>query len=296
MKNRTKKILSGIALGVVGTLTLTGCTSDLTFNQADLDNIINGANKYLEYQNNYSSEYAQNMLNDLLIQAKTDYTYATSFTLEQTYQIFDKFGNNTYTINELERSYYDASTNTRKIEVISADSESNNSDNYYVIKYAQDNYTCTKYNIQDSEYTNMTNKDNINNIGYQEVNTLINQIFLLLNADYGDVQSNTILNTLDENHYQFKVIIYNRHSSTEEVDEETITHDSIHSEYYTFEFKDRHLTKLSCIQSTNYDYGIEVDNSFIDMEFILNTGDFNPITSNCTTEVPEEVPDIDSGE
>lgn len=59
----------GLALGAVMATTplITGCSSDITFNQSDLDNLISNADTYLTAQNNYSSEYAKNVLSDYLI-------------------------------------------------------------------------------------------------------------------------------------------------------------------------------------------------------------------------------------
>lgn len=70
MKDKTKKILAGIGLGaVLGTsgLLMTGCSSDITFNQSHLDEALKNVNEYLETQNNYSSEFAKNVLNDYLL-------------------------------------------------------------------------------------------------------------------------------------------------------------------------------------------------------------------------------------
>lgn len=68
MKKKSKLIM-GLALGaVMATIPLiTGCSSDITFNQSDLDNLISNADTYLTAQNNYSSEYAKNVLSDYLI-------------------------------------------------------------------------------------------------------------------------------------------------------------------------------------------------------------------------------------
>lgn len=68
MKKKSKLIM-GLALGAVMATTplITGCSSDITFNQSDLDNLISNADTYLTAQNNYSSEYAKNVLSDYLI-------------------------------------------------------------------------------------------------------------------------------------------------------------------------------------------------------------------------------------
>ena len=75
MKEKTKKILAGIGVGLtLGTAGafMTGCSSDITFNQKDLDQAISNINEYLETQNNYSSEFARNTLNGYLMNALND--------------------------------------------------------------------------------------------------------------------------------------------------------------------------------------------------------------------------------
>lgn len=67
MKNKTKKILASVGLIIASCGLLAGCTSDITFNQKDLDNLMNNATTYLETQNNYSSEFVRNSLNNYLI-------------------------------------------------------------------------------------------------------------------------------------------------------------------------------------------------------------------------------------
>ena len=69
MKNKSKKILAGLGIGLALTSAtmLTGCTSDITFNQKDLDNAIENVNSYLTNKQNNDSEYVRNTLNELLI-------------------------------------------------------------------------------------------------------------------------------------------------------------------------------------------------------------------------------------
>ncbi len=74
MKNKGKKLLAGLGIGLAltGATMLTGCTSDITFNQEDLDNAINNVNSYLTNKQNNDSEYVRNTLNELLINAMND--------------------------------------------------------------------------------------------------------------------------------------------------------------------------------------------------------------------------------
>ncbi len=69
MKNKGKKLLAGLGIGVAlaSATMLTGCTSDITFNQEDLDNAINNVNSYLTNKQNNDSEYVRNNLNELII-------------------------------------------------------------------------------------------------------------------------------------------------------------------------------------------------------------------------------------
>lgn len=66
MKN---KLIVGLTLGaVMATAPLfAGCSSDISFNQSDLDNLVNNANVYLENQNNYDADYSKNVLNTYIV-------------------------------------------------------------------------------------------------------------------------------------------------------------------------------------------------------------------------------------
>lgn len=69
MKNKMKKIFAGVGIGLAigSSAMLTGCSSDITFNQADLDNVISNVNSYLENTQNNNSEYVRNTLNELIV-------------------------------------------------------------------------------------------------------------------------------------------------------------------------------------------------------------------------------------
>ena len=69
MKQKTKRLLAGLGIGLAlgSSAMLTGCSSDITFNQKDLDNVINNVNTYLENTQNNNSEYVRNNLNELII-------------------------------------------------------------------------------------------------------------------------------------------------------------------------------------------------------------------------------------
>ena len=71
MKNKTKKILAGLGIGLAlgSSAMLTGCSSDITFNQKDLDNVVSNVNAYLENTQNNNSDYVKNTLNELIINA-----------------------------------------------------------------------------------------------------------------------------------------------------------------------------------------------------------------------------------
>lgn len=79
MKN-SKKILAGmgVCLALGGTL-LTGCSSDISVSQQDLNNLMNNANNYLVENQKQNSESVRSELMTLLVKGFNNSIYSTSF-------------------------------------------------------------------------------------------------------------------------------------------------------------------------------------------------------------------------
>ena len=108
---KTKKIISAALMA--GTLCLTGCTSNIKFNQEDLDKVVASANEYLENQNNYSTEFAYNYLLDNLIKGmdKLDDKYV-SYSISGYDIQYDIFGNELGKNGMVYKTYKNEDTNT----------------------------------------------------------------------------------------------------------------------------------------------------------------------------------------
>lgn len=68
----------GVCLALGGAL-LTGCSSDITISQSDLNNLINNANNYLVDSQKQNSESIRSELNTLLVNGFNNSMYSTSF-------------------------------------------------------------------------------------------------------------------------------------------------------------------------------------------------------------------------
>lgn len=101
---KKKNLLLGLTLGTLmsSSILFTGCSSDITFNQSDLDKALVNINEYLETQNNFSSEFAKNCLHNYLIEGFTG-TKDNKFCLTITQSSHDETGRETTTYNVSEK-------------------------------------------------------------------------------------------------------------------------------------------------------------------------------------------------
>lgn len=283
MKNKTKKLLTGLVLGAVGAMTLTGCTAtDITLNQEDLDKIISGANKYLEYQNDYSSEHAQNMLNDMLIETKTNHLRTNSYIIGTIEEYYDSLGVMTQKGIYRTVKHYDSNTKTTKIRETANGTDRQRSDKYYEIKFSKvsgetedskvHKYESKAYDLVEKTYTTTEDKSKILNIGYQDILTTIDNIYAYANGLYSNEQGDISLNTLGENHYEFKFITY---SHADEEDSGALG-EYTDTNYHTIVFKDGNIYSYEMITTRKMisDETTIVETMRAFVQFGINTGDF----------------------
>lgn len=69
MGKKSKKLIAGLGVGLAltGGLMFAGCSSDITFNQEDLDRTLANINNYLELTQNHDEKYVKMELNKLLM-------------------------------------------------------------------------------------------------------------------------------------------------------------------------------------------------------------------------------------
>ena len=157
MKNKKKILAASLLAGLL--FTTSACSSNVKFNQDNLDKLIVSGNTYFEEQNNYSAEFAKNRLLDYLAKGiyklnKNDTSFKV--TVDQNYS--DTFGN---VINEEEmvyKKYFDSTTHT---ETVYYGDGTESDDGFYMThkKSNADNsdeesiYEITVYDVASKQYT-----------------------------------------------------------------------------------------------------------------------------------------------
>ena len=156
MKEKTKKIFAGIGLTLASCGLLAGCSSDITFNQKDLDNLMNSANIYLENQNEYSTEIAKGMFNSLFENFIIESANFTSYK-ETTNQINKDILGNEIGFGAIEiTSYFDEEQNLTKQKMTYNDSSLTDALNgYREIVYdemavAEEKYVVTTFDVENN--------------------------------------------------------------------------------------------------------------------------------------------------
>lgn len=216
MKNKTKKTLAGLGLGLVGALSLTGCASDIVFNQADLDKAINGVNEYLETQNNYSSEFARNMLNDSIVKAVFKAMETNNYSIKNTQIVKDALGNIYYNTTSTNSVSYDKNTNIAKIYDIYTEGVGEQSETkayYKEVQFVQSDdseyglsYKVKDYNLTDKTYTEEITGGYVNEMEFMSLQSSLNQFLLKINGS--NILGDVVMNKIDENTNEFFFTTY----------------------------------------------------------------------------------------
>ena len=237
MKNKMKKIITGLSLAftmMLGGVALTGCSSDITFNQKDLDAAINNVNEYLETQNNFSSEFARNTFNAYLMNAWADSSNSTSLKLVLNTIDINSYGDRVVR-NVGEYKYVTKNNVTKEL---SFDSYSNSTHYRESVKDASGTYDMTEYFKEDGNkvytQTNDVAFDEVGPLvelsGLSNYSTVITYIrYLLTRVECEDF----IMETPSNNVVKFKAMAVN----SDDPSNPTMG-------FLEFEFKDGKLTKF----------------------------------------------------
>lgn len=267
MKNKTKKILAGLCLGVTlgaSGFMLSGCTSDITFNQKDLDTAIKNVNEYLETQNNYSSEFARNTLNGYLMDAMKDCVNSTSLRVSQNLTQIDVYGNKKVS-NMGEYKFY--LENGKSKEQFVDDTRTI----YKESVLGEDGkYDCVTYNKEGSSKTYITENDQVTTnpvnrtVMFNNYNSAIMYVYNLLNAE--ELTFEDFIMETENNVVKFNAIAMNVE----------------HGHYGNFEmqFTNGKLTKVVGIESAKEGNGISLYRMEINIEH--NVADFTFDTTGYT--------------
>lgn len=282
MKNKTKKILAGLGLGLIGATTLTGCTSDIVFNQSDLDNAITGINNYLDTQNNYSSEFARNTLNNMLIKSAFKATQVTSYSQTANESFKDDAGNIVNTATSTAKIYYDKNTNTSKIFSTSTYgykelySETNYNSNSKL-------YTTKVYNPKDKTWYETTSSTYQNDqlLLPSTLDERINE-YLIIVSETDKLVGDITMEKINDNTYNF---YFARHYSIDAGSawgEDLAGQPMEFTENYQLRFTNGEFTYVKVTMRCDFQFqGI----SFAELNIDWNCEDFTIDTSECTTQI-----------
>lgn len=240
MKNKTKKILASIGLGVMlggGALITTACSSDITFNQADLDKTIANMNEYLEYQNNYSSEFSYNSLMDNIMMALENNVSTNNFSINTNIAYYDNhgiqirskqaYGKRFVTNDNIVKFYVKESAEYEGEEEI---------ENYFVMTkdFTNNNYNGVSYNLKNNtyiNYDNIKNTDNLSAIAYPK--DLLTGAFIM--ACKEDVK--VIMDEVSNNEYKYKIL--------------TADEESMMSMWAEIVFKEGKIVKFKAVEASS---------------------------------------------
>ena len=283
MKNKTKKLLTGLGLGLLGAITLTGCTSDIVFNQSDLDKAITGINTYLDTQNNYSSEFARNTLNDLLIKASFKATQVTSYSQTGIETFKDDIGNIINSSTGIEKIYHDKNSNTTKIYR----TDNNNSvDIYSETQYNSNSrsYTTKVYDLKDKEWyetTSSTYQNDPHLLSYT-LDERINE-YLIIVSETDKLVGDITMEKINDNTYDF---YFARHYSIDASEggwgEGFAGQMMEYIENYQLRFTNGEFTSVKLTVRCDFQFpGI----FFGELNLDWNCNDFTVDTSKCTTKI-----------
>ena len=128
MKNKSKKILAGLGLGVMGALALTGCSSDISITQEDLDKTLEGVNNHFatiedgidRYFNNQQTHYVGDEAKGLFASLISDVYYnffkVKNYTMTMNYNVYNTYGVKLpYDSNAMVKCYFDEQNNVYKL-------------------------------------------------------------------------------------------------------------------------------------------------------------------------------------
>lgn len=285
MKNKTKKLLAGIGLGLIGATTLTGCASDIVFNQKDLDKAINGINNYLETQNNYSSEFARNMLNDSIVRAVFKAMETDSYSMKNTQIVKDALGN---LIDEQCSDcnvFYNHETNKAKIHNFYSINGEITDVLYKEVEFVPAEnpnddppaYKVKTFDLDAKTYTEIINDEYRSEAEYMSLQSMLNNFLIQINGS--DIIGDVVMDRIDENTNEFFFSTYSKDGEdSASPGLETYMH-------YQFRFVGDELTYMrgALSQGDDVSYLHAVAECFIEWNIsdlnVINEADFSKVDS-----------------
>lgn len=150
MKKIKSKLLT-LAVAACALVGTAGCSSNIKFNQEDLDKVMKETQEYLEAQNNYSTEFARNQLIDYLakgIDSLDDNFVNTKYSIEAKQR--DIFGNLIESESITYKNYKDGDT----VKLYANDGENEAFVTFKLIKNDTEyKYEIKMYDVATKKYT-----------------------------------------------------------------------------------------------------------------------------------------------
>lgn len=274
MKNKMKKIFAGVGIGLAlgSSAMLAGCSSEITFNQADLDNVISNVNSYLENTQNNNSEYVRNTLNELIVNGMNNSVGTNKIAYKVEIEHYAD-GLNQRKIT----TTYKRNVENDTIKVYYNTTEGEKSTNYIEATRKKDNnslysYDVEEYKINSANEKSYEKKENVSNIS---------PIILMDNfyADYVGVYSSLIANL------HFEGLVWDGFIKSTDGDVETYKCTAINPDVagssivgsLVLQFKNKKITKMEILnadfKSLNYGdyygkitYVFDYENETIDFD------------------------------
>lgn len=217
MKKLKRKLLT-LAVVASSLVATTACSSNIKFNQDDLDKVMEQTQEYLEAQNNYSTEFARNYLIDYLtkgIDSLDDNFVSTKYSIES--KQYDVFSNLIESENVTYKSY--KSGDTVKLYMKAAENEEAYATFKLIKNSTEYKYEVKLYDIQSKKYTKVeidpTATQSAGEIGEGEMSSTSSVVVLLgaisnslslYNSVYDVITENPDINVIMDKQNDGKVI------------------------------------------------------------------------------------------
>lgn len=288
MKGKFKKVLAGIAMGLVGAVALTGCSltgSDLNINQGELDKLIGGVNQFIEVQNTKQS--AKEKLEYLLMQSKFANEISKGYQMNTSMVAIDKYGiENGFDVSQ--KIFMDEETETFKFWGKWNGNDIGEVELYdKAVSVEEGGYEKTRYNLTDKTYAQVDEFESLGYGSYVPMERVINSLLTCINNNSETCKTTEIfMKNLSDNKIQFDFMFWMEYTETNGGSGED---NVIYSEVYSLIFENDKLASYNMTYCYDVGNGNSISKYLNKIDFTYNTGDFEIDTSDFTLVEADEL-------